>query len=161
MSRGINKVIILGNLGANPEVRATRTGGTITTLSVATSEQWTDKNSGQKQEKTEWHRVVLFNRLAEVARDYLHKGRQIYIEGKIQTRKWTDQTGLERYTTEIIANEMQMLGAKDDSMPPPPPVDDSFGTQSQPPKAGGSPPKEEPYGGNPPPFDDNYPDVPF
>lgn len=97
MSRGINKVIILGNLGANPEVRATRTGGTITTLSVATSEQWTDKNSGQKQEKTEWHRVVLFNRLAEVARDYLHKGRQIYIEGKIQTRKWTDQTGLERY----------------------------------------------------------------
>jgi len=161
MSRGINKVIILGNLGANPEVRATRTGGTITTLSVATSEQWTDKNSGQKQEKTEWHRVLLFNRLAEVARDYLQKGRQVYIEGKIQTRKWTDQTGLERYTTEIIANEMQMLGVKDDVMSHPPPVDDSYGTPTQPPKTGGGPPKEEPYGESPPPFDDNYPDVPF
>ncbi|MBF0471682.1 MAG: single-stranded DNA-binding protein [Gammaproteobacteria bacterium] len=115
MSRGINKAIILGNLGADPEVRATRTGGAVTTLSIATSEQWTDRNSGIKQERTEWHRVILFNKLAEIARDYLVKGRQVYIEGKVQTRKWTDKSGSERYTTEIIADELQMLGGREES----------------------------------------------
>ena len=114
MSRGVNKAIIVGNLGQDPEVRYTASGAAVTTISVATSESWNDKQTGEKQEKTEWHRVVFFNRLAEVAGEYLRKGRQVYIEGKIQTRKWQDQDGNDRYTTEIVGNQMQMLGNRDE-----------------------------------------------
>lgn len=110
MARGINKVIIVGNLGADPETRYTGSGTAITSLRIATSEQWTDKQSGEKQERTEWHRVKLFGKLAEIAGEYLKKGRQVYIEGSLRTDKYTDKDGVERYSTDIIANEMQMLG---------------------------------------------------
>ncbi len=110
MARGINKVIIVGNLGNDPETRYTAGGTAITTLSVATSESWTDKQSGEKQERTEWHRVKMFGRLAEIAGEYLKKGRQVYIEGSLRTDKYTDKAGVEKYSTDIIANEMQMLG---------------------------------------------------
>lgn len=110
MARGINKVILVGNLGQDPEVRYSASGAAVATLSIATSEQWTDKQSGQKQERTEWHRVVMFNRLGEIAGKYLKKGSQVYIEGKLQTRKWQDKDGQDRHTTEIVAGEMQMLG---------------------------------------------------
>lgn len=110
MARGINKVIIVGNLGADPETRYTGNGAAITTIRLATSEQWTDKQSGEKQERTEWHRVKLFGRLAEIAGEYLKKGRQVYIEGSLRTDKYTDKDGIERFSTDIIAAEMQMLG---------------------------------------------------
>ncbi len=110
MARGINKVIIVGNLGADPENRYTGSGTAITSLRIATSEQWTDKQSGERQERTEWHRVKLFGKLAEIAGEYLKKGRQVYIEGSLRTDKYTDKDGVERYSTDIIANEMQMLG---------------------------------------------------
>ena len=110
MARGINKVILVGNLGADPEVRYTGSGTAIATLSVATSESWMDKQSGERQERTEWHRVKLFGRLAEIAGEYLKKGRQVYIEGSLRTDKYTDKQGVERYSTDIVANEMQMLG---------------------------------------------------
>lgn len=110
MARGINKVILVGNLGADPETRYTANGAAITTIKVATSEAWTDKQTGQKQERTEWHRVKFFGKLAEIAGEYLKKGRQVYIEGAIRTEKYTDKEGIERYATDIIANEMQMLG---------------------------------------------------
>lgn len=113
MSRGINKVILVGNLGADPEVRTTQNGSTITSIKVATSEAWTDKQTGQKQERTEWHRVKFFGKLAEVAGEYLKKGKQVYVEGSIRTDKYTDKEGVERYATDIIANEMQMLGGVD------------------------------------------------
>ncbi|GAA5005659.1 single-stranded DNA-binding protein [Pseudoluteimonas lycopersici] len=112
MARGINKVILVGNLGNDPDVKATQGGTTITTISVATSEQWKDKQTGQAQERTEWHRVKFFGRLAEIAGDYLKKGSQVYIEGSLRTDKYTDKNGVERYTTDIIANEMQMLGGR-------------------------------------------------
>jgi single-strand DNA-binding protein len=114
MARGINKVILVGNLGNDPDVKATQGGTTITTISVATSEQWKDKQTGQPQERTEWHRVKFFGRLAEIAGDYLRKGSQVYIEGSLRTDKYTDKNGIERYTTDIIANEMQMLGGLGD-----------------------------------------------
>ena len=110
MARGINKVILVGNLGNDPETRYTPSGSAITTISIATSESWTDKQSGQKQERTEWHRVKFFGRLAEIAGEYLKKGRQVYVEGSLRTDKYTDKQGVERYATDIIANEMQMLG---------------------------------------------------
>jgi single-strand DNA-binding protein len=110
MARGINKVILVGNLGADPEVRYTGSGTAIASLSIATSEQWTDKQSGQKQERTEWHRVKLFGRLAEIAGEYLKKGRQVYVEGSLRTDKYTGKDGVERYSTDIIASELQMLG---------------------------------------------------
>ena len=110
MARGINKVIIVGNLGADPETRYTGSGTAITSLRIATSEAWTDKQSGEKQERTEWHRVKLFGKLAEIAGEYLKKGRQVYIEGSLRTDKYTDKDGIERFSTDIIANEMQMLG---------------------------------------------------
>ena len=110
MARGINKVIIVGNLGADPDSRAMPSGNAVTNISVATSESWNDRETGEKQEKTEWHRVVFFNRLAEIAAQYLKKGSQVYVEGKIQTRKWEDKEGNERWTTEVVANQMQMLG---------------------------------------------------
>ena len=112
MARGINKVILVGNLGNDPDVKATQGGTTITTISVATSEQWKDKQTGQAQKRTEWHRVKFFGRLAEIAGDYLRKGSQVYIEGSLRTDKYTDKNGVERYTTDIIANEMQMLGGR-------------------------------------------------
>ena len=110
MSRGVNKVIIVGNLGADPETRYTASGGAICKIRLATSEQWTDKNTGQKQERTEWHRVTLFGKLGEIAGEYLKKGRQVYIEGSLRTDKYTDKDGVEKFSTEIIASEMQMLG---------------------------------------------------
>ena len=115
--KGINKAIIVGTLGKDPETRYTQSGMAICNISVATSEQWKDKQTGEKVEKTEWHRVVLFQRLAEIAGEYLMKGSQVYIEGKIQTRKWQDKNGQDRYTTEIIGNEMQMLGGKTGGKP--------------------------------------------
>ncbi|MGB8633665.1 MAG: single-stranded DNA-binding protein [Rhodanobacteraceae bacterium] len=110
MARGVNKVILVGNLGADPDKRSTQGGTTITTLSVATSETWRDKQTGEQRERTEWHRVKLFGKLGDIAADYLAKGRQVYIEGSIRTDKYTDKQGIERYATDIIANEMQMLG---------------------------------------------------
>ncbi len=117
MARGINKAIIVGNLGADPEVRSTQSGTTVTTINVATSESWRDKNTGENREQTEWHRIVLWGKLGEIAGEYLRKGSQVYIEGKIQTRKWQDKDGQDRYTTEIKANEMQMLGGRGGSVP--------------------------------------------
>ena len=112
MARGVNKVILIGNLGNDPEVRYTPSGSAVASVSLATSETWKDKQSGELQERTEWHRVVFFNRLAEIVGEYLHKGSKIYVEGSLRTRKWQDKNGLERYTTEIIANEMHMLDSK-------------------------------------------------
>lgn len=112
MARGINKVIIVGNLGADPEVRYTGSGTAITSLRIATSENWTDKQSGERQERTEWHRVKLFGKLAEIAGEYLKKGRQVYIEGSLRTDKYTDKDGVERFSTDIVANDMQMLGGQ-------------------------------------------------
>ena len=110
MARGVNKVILVGNLGADPETRYTASGSAITSIRIATSEQWKDKQTGETQERTEWHRVKFFGRLAEIAGEYLRKGRQVYIEGSLRTDKYTDKDGVERYSTDIIANEMQMLG---------------------------------------------------
>jgi single-strand DNA-binding protein len=112
MARGINKVILVGNLGADPETRAMPSGTTVANLRIATSESWRDKQSGEQQERTEWHRVVLFGRLGEVAAEYLKKGSQVYIEGSLRTRKWQDKSGVERYSTEIVGNDMQMLGGR-------------------------------------------------
>lgn len=112
MARGVNKVILIGNLGRDPEVRYSPNGGAIANITLATSESWKDKNTGEQVEKTEWHRVVFFRRLAEIAGEYLKKGSKVYIEGKLQTRKWQDKDGNDRYTTEIVANEMQMLDSR-------------------------------------------------
>lgn len=112
MARGINKVILVGNLGADPEVRYTPGGAAVTNITVATSDNWKDKQSGEMQERTEWHRVVFFNRLAEIAGEYLRKGGKVYVEGSLRTRKWQDQNGNDRYTTEIVGNEMQMLDSR-------------------------------------------------
>ncbi len=137
MSRGINKVILVGNLGADPETRYMPSGSAVTNLSIATSEQWKDKQSGEQKERTEWHKVAMFNRLAEISAEYLRKGSQVYIEGKLRTRKWQDRDGKDRWTTEIIADEMQMLGGRGgggsapmssgsapSSAPPQPPADE-------------------------------------
>ncbi|HIW06715.1 MAG TPA: single-stranded DNA-binding protein [Candidatus Ignatzschineria merdigallinarum] len=110
MSRGINKVILVGRLGNDPDVRYTASGSAVTTISIATSESWKDRNTGQQQERTEWHRVVFFGRLAEIAGQYLKKGSQVYVEGSLRTNKYTDKQGIERYSTDINANELQMLG---------------------------------------------------
>ncbi|MGN6452930.1 MAG: single-stranded DNA-binding protein [Steroidobacteraceae bacterium] len=112
MARGINKVILIGNLGADPETRAMPSGTTVANLRVATSESWRDKQSGEQQERTEWHRVALFGRLAEIAGEYLRKGSQVYIEGSLRTRKWQDKQGNDRYSTEIVGNDLQMLGGR-------------------------------------------------
>lgn len=112
MARGINKVILVGNLGSDPEVRYLPNGNPVATLSIATSEAWKDKMSGEKQERTEWHRVVCFNKLGEIAGEYTRKGSKVYIEGSLRTRKWQDQQGVERYTTEIIASDLQMLDSR-------------------------------------------------
>lgn len=112
MARGVNKVILIGHLGADPETRAMPSGSSVANLRIATTESWRDKQSGEQQERTEWHRVALFGRLAEIASEYLKKGSQVYIEGSLRTRKWQDKQGNERYSTEIVGNEMQMLGGR-------------------------------------------------
>ena len=112
MARGLNKVMLIGNLGADPEVRYTGGGSAVANVRLATAESWRDKDSGEQQERTEWHRVVFFGRLAEIVGEYLRKGSQVYVEGRLQTRKWQDRDGNDRYTTEIVANEMQMLGSR-------------------------------------------------
>lgn len=136
---GVNKAIIVGNVGQDPEVRFMPNGNPVANLSIATSESWTDKQSGQKQEKTEWHRVVMFNKLAEIAQQYVGKGSKLYIEGKIQTRKWQDQNGQDKYSTEIVASQMQMLDSKQ----------------------GGQKPAPQPAAPNPPQCDDFSDDIPF
>ena len=117
MANGINKAIVIGHLGQEPELRYLNSGSAVTTIKVATNESWRDKDTDELQQRTEWHRVVLFNRLAEIACDYLHKGSQLYIEGRLRTRQWQDSEGIERYVTEIIASDMQMLGNATDSTP--------------------------------------------
>ena len=134
MARGINKVILVGQLGQDPETRYMPSGGAVTNITVATNETWKDKQTGQPQERTEWHKVVFFNRLAEIAGEYLKKGAKIYVEGSLRTRKWQDQSGQDRYTTEIVARDVQFLGGKGGSGGsgdggPPPPSDD-FGAAS-------------------------------
>lgn len=114
MARGVNKVILIGNLGNDPDIRFTQNQKQVANVSLATSDQWTDRQTGQKQEKTEWHKVVFFDRLAEIVGQYLKKGSKVYIEGKLQTRKWQNQQGIDQYTTEIVANEMQMLDGRGD-----------------------------------------------
>jgi single-strand DNA-binding protein len=147
MARGINKVILVGNLGKDPETRYMPSGSAVTNLRIATSESWKDKTTGEQTERTEWHAVAMFGRLAEIAAEYLRKGSQVYIEGKLRTRKWQDKTdGKDRYTTEIIADEMQMLGSKGGGMGPsassssnPPPARQSAvaDADSGPPSGGG------------------------
>lgn len=116
--RGVNKVILIGTLGQDPEVKYLPSGGAVTNISVATSETWKDKNTGQKQEKTEWHRVVFFNKVAEIAGEYLKKGSQVYLEGSLRTRKWQAQDGTDRYSTEIVCDQMQMLGGRSEGGQP-------------------------------------------
>lgn len=112
MAKGINKVILVGNLGNDPEVKYMPSGGAVTNISIATTDSWKDKTSGEKVDRTEWHRVVFFNRLAEITGEYLKKGSQVYVEGALRTRKWQDQNGQDKYTTEIVGSEMQMLGSR-------------------------------------------------
>jgi single-strand DNA-binding protein len=112
MARGINKVILIGNLGQDPETRAMPSGKAVTNVRIATSDSWRDKQTGEQKEQTEWHNVVFFDRLAEIAAEYLRKGSQVYVEGRLRTRKWQDKSGNDRYTTEVIASEMQMLGGR-------------------------------------------------
>ncbi len=118
MARGINKVILVGNLGQDPEKRAMPDGRAVANISVATSKSWKDKNTGEQQERTEWHKVVFFDRLAEVVGQYLNKGSQVYVEGELRTRKWQDKDGNDRWSTEVVANEMQMLGGRPSSSAP-------------------------------------------
>jgi len=148
MARGVNKVIIVGNLGADPDTKYMPSGAAVTNLSVATNESWKDKQTGEQKDRTEWHRVAMFGRLAEIAAEYLRKGSQIYIEGKLRTRKWQDQQGNDRYTTEIIADEMQMLGGRTGSGAPA--MGDFGPPPGGPPQGGG--------GGGGGDFDD---DIPF
>lgn len=166
-SRGINKVILVGNLGADPETRYMPNGEAVTNIRIATSETWKDQQTGQQQERTEWHAVVFFRKLAEIAGQYLRKGSKVYVEGSLRTRKWQDKNGVERYTTEIVANDMQMLdskgaGAAGEGMAttasPPPMMRTETGRQSPPPSAASSPSMPpSTYGGG----DDFDDDVPF
>ena len=148
-SRGINKVILVGNLGNDPEHRVLPSGGGVTNISLATSESWNDKTSGEQKERTEWHRVVFFNRLSEIASEYLRKGSKVYVEGTLRTRKWQDQSGQDRYTTEIVGAEMQMLDSRGATQ-------DGGGYQSAP--AASSP---APAAANPEPIDFPEDDIPF
>jgi single-strand DNA-binding protein len=151
----VNKVIIIGNLGRDPEVRYTPDGASITNVTIATTDTWKDKATGEKKEATEWHRVVFFGKLAEIAGQYLKKGRQVYVEGALRTRKWTDKEGQERYTTEIVANEMKMLGSREGMSDAPPRESAGAGAA-----AGGNRPAAapQPAGGN---FNDFEDDIPF
>jgi single-strand DNA-binding protein len=138
MARGVNKVILVGNLGRDPEVRYSPNGQAVANVTIATSESWKDKTTGDKQERTEWHRIVFFGRLAEIAGEYLKKGAQIYIEGRLQTRKWQDKEGHDRYTTEIVANEMQMLGSRSGAGAPSEPMPEAATAESAPARSGGA-----------------------
>ena len=151
----VNKVIIIGNLGRDPEVRYTPDGASITNVTIATTDTWKDKATGEKKEATEWHRVVFFGKLAEIAGQYLKKGRQVYVEGALRTRKWQDKEGQERYTTEIVANEMKMLGSREGMSDAPPREGGGAGSA-----AGGNrpPAAPQPAGGN---FNDFEDDIPF
>jgi single-strand DNA-binding protein len=151
----VNKVILVGNLGRDPETRYNPEGGAITNISVATTDTWKDKASGEKQERTEWHRVVFFSRLAEIAGEYLKKGSQVYIEGGLRTRKWTDKEGKERYTTEIVADRMQMLGSRQGAGDAG--ARERDGEVKEPAAAGESKPAKKPAGK----FDDLDDDIPF
>ena len=146
MARGINKALLIGNLGADPEVRYTAGGSAVANVRLATAESWRDKDSGEQQERTEWHRVVFFGRLAEIVGEYLRKGSQVYVEGRIQTRKWQDRDGNDRYSTEIVANEMQMLGGRSSAGDDPRPADA---------------PATAPAGPDEPPMEDFDDDIPF
>mgnify|MGYP003299901506 FL=1 len=153
MARGVNKVTLIGNLGNDPEVRYSGNGNAVANVSLATAESWRDKDSGEQQERTEWHRVVFFGRLAEIVSEYLHKGSQIYLEGRLQTNKWQDKEGNDRYTTQIVANEMQMLGGRggtSNNKEPAPESDDTVDS---------SPKKSEPIAKSP--ADDFDEDIPF
>ncbi len=147
MARGVNKVIIVGNLGGDPDTKYMPSGSAVTNLTVATNESWKDKQTGEQKDRTEWHKVAMFGRLAEIAAEYLRKGSQVYIEGKLRTRKWTDKQGNDRYTTEIIADEMQMLGGRGGGAP----------------AMGGPPPSSAPPQGSSGPAggDDFDDDIPF
>jgi len=151
MARGVNKAIIVGTLGQDPEVRYTANGGAVANISVATNESWRDKATGEAQERTEWHRIVMFGKLAEIAQQYLKKGSQAYFEGRIQTRKWQDQSGNDRYSTEIVANEMQMLGGRGGGAP----MDSSGQSDSR----SASPSRPAPA--DTAPMDDGFDDIPF
>jgi single-strand DNA-binding protein len=157
MARGVNKVILIGNLGNDPDVRYTASGAAVANISLATAESWRDKESGEQQERTEWHRVVFFGRLAEIVAEYLKKGSQVYVEGRLQTRKWQDKEGKDRYSTEIVANEMQMLGSRSGGnsnqsyMDQTPPHDDDTSSGDKPQKKATAKPKDDD-------FDD---DIPF
>lgn len=151
MARGVNKVILVGNLGNDPDVRYTASGAAVANISIATSESWKDKNTGEQQDKTEWHRVVFFNRLAEIVSEYLKKGSQIYVEGRLQTRKWQDKEGTDRYTTEIVANEMQMLGGRGGGS----------GNYDAPQQESAAPRNEKPAATASAPNDDFDDDIPF
>lgn len=163
MARGVNKVIIVGTLGNDPEVKYSASGSAIAKLSVATSDQWKDKQTGEKKEQTEWHRVVIFGKPAEVAGEYLRKGSQVYIEGQLRTRKWADSNGVERYTTEIVIPQiggvMQMLGGKRDDSGQQQPRQHSGQQYQQPQRQQQTPKQQSPQGGNEPPidFDDSIP----
>jgi single-strand DNA-binding protein len=165
MARGINKVILVGNLGGDPETRYTAGGAAITNITVATTDSWRDKQSGENQERTEWHRVVFFNRLAEIAGEYLRKGRQVYIEGRLQTRKWQDQNGQDRWTTEIVANEMQMLGNRGDDAGSRPQQGFRDSQSASAPQAAPQPQAAKPQAAKPaaPPAEDGFTDddIPF
>ena len=155
----VNKVIIVGNLGRDPETRYMPNGEAVTNIAVATTEKWTDKASGDKKEITEWHRIVMYRKLAEIAGQYLRKGSQIYIEGRLQTRKWTDKDGVERYTTEIIADTMQMLGSRQGAGGSAP-MDDDYGSSAPAPRQ--SAPAARPAASKPAPnFSDMDDDIPF
>lgn len=148
MARGVNKVIIIGNLGQDPDTRYMPSGSAVTNLRIATNESWKDKQTGEQKDRTEWHSVAMFNRLAEIAAEYLRKGSQVYIEGKLRTRKWQDKQGNDRYTTEIVADEMQMLGGRSGAGAPAM-NDNDDGRDSRPPPRSSSSPDD---------FDD---DIPF
>jgi single-strand DNA-binding protein len=148
MARGVNKAIIVGTLGQDPEIRYTANGGAVANISVATNETWKDKATGEAQERTEWHRIVMFGKLAEIAQQYLKKGSQAYFEGRIQTRKWQDQSGNDRYSTEIVANEMQMLGGR-------------AGGGGGAPMESGSQSQSKPAPAETAPMDDGFDDIPF
>ena len=150
----INKVILVGNLGRDPEVRYTPDNNAITNISVATTDRYKDKHSGEQKEITEWHRVVFFNRLAEIAGEYLKKGSQVYIEGRLRTRKWTDQSGVDKYTTEIIADQMQMLGSRSGGSGGGVAYDDGYGAPAAAPAPARAPAAKKPV-------DDLEDDIPF
>lgn len=155
-SRGVNKVILVGNLGQDPETRMMQNGNAVTNISIATSESWKDKQTGQQQERTEWHRVVFYNRLAEIAGEYLSKGSKVYVEGTLRTRKWQDNNGQDRYTTEIISNEMQMLDSRGMNSGA-----DGGGGNYQPTSAPAAAPQQQPATAGADNFNDFDDDIPF